>query len=101
MPPRRATARQGRARRHGEAPAEKVIDKVRRWFSLGRNGVYFNSVQPKQIWYWDFVRGEGRKVADLPYAVNLGMAVSPDERELCVTQAKSQNRDIMMIENFR
>ncbi len=85
----------------GGAPAEKVVDKMRRWFALGRGGVYYLPEAGKQIWYWDGVRGESHRVAETPHWVRWGLAVSSDERELCVTQSSLRGRDIMMIEYFR
>jgi Tol biopolymer transport system component len=85
----------------GEPKDARIVEKSRIWFAAGRNGLYFNSVQPRQVWYWDALTGSTRAAIDLPFSTFLGIAVSPDERELCVSVGKPGNGDIMMFENFR
>ena len=51
---------------------------------------------------WDSAGGgPARRLMQLPMGMFMGLAVTPDERELCTTVWKPGGNDIMMFENFR
>ncbi len=81
--------------------SEFVVDGVRRFFAMGREGVYYGFKSSRQIWYWEMATGKARHMTSLPLGLNLGLAISPDEREMSVALSNSKGRDIMMFENFR
>lgn len=85
----------------GEPNDTRLIEKANRWYTVSRSGVYTTIPSTRQIMYWDAGTGATRMVADLPTPLFMGIAVSPDERELCTTLGKPGGPDIMMLENFR
>lgn len=85
----------------GEPKDAQLIEKFAMWYTVGRSGVYFILPGSKQIGYRDDIGGAARVALDLQEYLFMGVAVSPDERELCTTLVKPGGRDIMMFENFR
>ena len=84
------------------APAEeKLVDGIRRWYAVGRAGLYYYPRGKNEIWYWDAATGAVRLIAAIPSNLALGLAVSPDERELSFALGRRQGQDIMAFEGFR
>jgi Tol biopolymer transport system component len=85
----------------------KVLDSVHtdgRW-ALGREGVYFFTVQDKQghsdIRLYEFSTGKTRVILTVERGVSELIAVSPDGRTILYTQQDEAGSELMMVENFR
>jgi len=81
--------------------AERVLAAMPYFFSVGRAGIYFGGRKSREIWYWDASERRERLLYEFPAGIALGLSVSPDERELCVSQSKRHSSDIMMFDHFR
>ena len=82
--------------------------EFRRW-ALARRGVYFvpnGEIESRQATarFFDFATGQTSPVAQVGGLVKAGpstLAVSPDESSLVYVPAGRDNRDIMLVRDFR
>jgi Tol biopolymer transport system component len=84
----------------GEA---KVLDALEGWWTVGKEGIYFNVVDKQghsKICLQEFATGKIRTIGTTERPVAFGMAVSPDGRTLLYTQ-DDPGLDLMLVENFR
>jgi dipeptidyl aminopeptidase/acylaminoacyl peptidase len=91
-----------------ESPViEDAGGAVSRYFDIMRNGICYVPEKPNPrppILFFDFASKQTRVVATMEKPVLrvwAGLAVSPDERSILVTQVDSSISDLMLVENFR
>jgi serine/threonine protein kinase/dipeptidyl aminopeptidase/acylaminoacyl peptidase len=89
-------------------PELAEADDYRHW-ALAPRGIYFvprretESAQPG-IYFFEFTTGRTTRVAQVQRLVDSGpgaLAVSPDEARLLYVPAGRDNRDVMLVKNFR
>ena len=89
-------------------PASEVVPQVagRNWV-VTRTGIWHVTLPvngSSDIRYFDFASGTTRTVFRTERPVDLGLDVSPDQRQILFTQmsaGKTAGSDLMLIENFR
>jgi len=81
--------------------AEKVVERLHYWYTVGRSGVYYASIKRRELRYWNAGKREDRLLFEMPSPLSLGFSVSPDERELCLSSSRPLGADIMMIAPYR
>ena len=81
--------------------AEKVVESMHYWYTVGRSGVYYASIRRRELRYWNAVKREDRFLFEMATPLAMGLGVSPDERELCVSATQGSGSDIMMIAPYR
>ena len=81
--------------------AEKVVEVMHYWYTVGRSGVYYASIKRRELRYWNAAKHEDRLLFEMPTPLALGLSVSPDERELCISATQGSGADIMMIAPYR
>jgi Tol biopolymer transport system component/DNA-binding winged helix-turn-helix (wHTH) protein len=71
-------------------------------FAIGASGVYFMERGREQdlVRYMPFATRKAKTIAAMPLRGN-GIAISPDERSLLVSQTDQRATDLMLVENFR
>ncbi len=88
-----------------KAPAEggeeaQVLDAVSpSGFALVRGGMYF--VSKAQLQFLDFSTGLAKPIRKIEKSLGSGLAVSPDNHWLLLTESNQGNSDLMLVENFR
>lgn len=92
-------------RRGPEGTEEMLIPELggRFWVATGK-GVYFASIDRRELHYYDLATKKSAKVMSFPVrpATNgRALALSPDGRELLWAQTDSASSDIGLVENFR
>ena len=91
------------------APAEggdgrQLAASVHRYsFWVAKSGVYFLSVTldgPGSLQFLSTATGKITPVVALDKLADLGVAVSPDEKQVVFAQIDLQETDLMLVENF-
>lgn len=86
-------------------PVKKVVDKVYpRAFAPVASGIYYIAKRQPRGWamsFYSFKTKSSRALLDIDLEVFHGLSVSADEKTILFTVTKQQNRDMMMVENFR
>lgn len=84
----------------------RVIENLYRFnYAVTSNGVYFvplpNPGGTSSVQFLDFTTGAISRLVSIDRPIDLGLAVSPDEKELLFTQSDYAGRDLMLVENFQ
>ena len=73
-------------------------------YAVGRHGIYFISAGSKglpcRLMFMSFKTSKFQTVADLPRSVELGLALSPNEKTILYSQQDRIDSDLMLVENF-
>jgi hypothetical protein len=87
---------------------EQVLPDVAGWgsaFDLGKRGIYFigrtNGSMGQKLAFLSFTTNRITPLATISQPVDLGLAVSPDERLVLYGQVDQVGSDLMLVENFR
>ena len=74
-------------------------------YAPGREGIYFidqaSHIAKQRLAFFSFATGRTTTLAQIPKPVELGLAVSPDEREVLYSQVDHVSSELMLVENFR
>ncbi|HEX4771913.1 MAG TPA: winged helix-turn-helix domain-containing protein [Bryobacteraceae bacterium] len=74
-------------------------------YAPGHNGIYFIRQAPDHrtgdLAFFDFASHQIKSLAMIGGALELGLALSPDEREVLYSQIDHVESDLMLVENFR
>lgn len=81
--------------------SEKVVERMNYFYTVGRSGVYYASVKKREVRYWNAAKREDLFLFETKTFLALGLGVSPDERELCISVFQGSGSDIMMIAPYR
>ncbi|MBI3694608.1 MAG: serine/threonine-protein kinase [Acidobacteria bacterium] len=80
----------------------QVLDSVHRYsFAVSKSGIYFTAGGGSGLLFLSFATGKITQVARIDKPVDLGVAVSPDEKQVLWAQIDLQESDLMLVENFR
>jgi Tol biopolymer transport system component/DNA-binding winged helix-turn-helix (wHTH) protein len=88
-----------------KAPAEggeevEVLDEVTSdGFALATGGIYF--IWQAHLQFLDFSTGLSKTIVKIEKPSGLGVAVSPDNQWLLLTERNEGSSDLMLVENFR
>jgi hypothetical protein len=81
------------------------VDGYGHAYAPGRKGIYFirqpSDRRGRTLSFFSFANRQTRTLAEIPRPVELGFAVSPDERLLLYSQIDHVASDLMLVENFR
>lgn len=73
-------------------------------FAVTAKGIYYtpprSATGSSSVQFLDFGTGATTEVAKIEKPVDLGLAVSPDEREVLFAQVDVSGTNLMLIENF-
>ena len=87
-------------------PEVQVVKAIWRYnFAVTNKGIYYtpprSSNGSSSVQFLDFKTEATTQIATIEKTVDLGLAVSPDEREVLFAQIDVGGTNLMMIENFR
>jgi len=68
-------------------------------FAVSGDGIYF--VWQAHMQFLDFSTGMSKKILKIGKPSGLGVAVSPDDHWLLLTERNEGSSDLMLVENFR
>ena len=73
-------------------------------YAAGQEGIYFirnvDQGAGQELSFYRFANGQTTLIVRIPHSVGLGLALSPDERQVLYTQTNQDGSDLMLIENF-
>ena len=74
-------------------------------YAPGRQGIYFieqaSRIAKQRLAFFSLATRRATTLAEVPRPVDLGFAVSPDEREVLYSQVDDASSELMLVENFR
>jgi eukaryotic-like serine/threonine-protein kinase len=74
-------------------------------YALGRSGIYYigytGEASGLGLYVFDLKTGQMKCLMDIPAPIELGLALSPDERSILYGQLDHVESDLMLVENFR
>ncbi len=74
-------------------------------YAVGKSGIYFiREAKPgdaRQLGFYSFASEKIKVTADIPRAVDMGLAISPDEKLLLYPQIDQRVSNLMLVKNFR
>jgi Tol biopolymer transport system component len=87
-------------------PEVQVVKEIFRYnFAVTNKGLYYTPPRGENgsssVQFLDFRTGATTQIVKIEKTVDLGLAVSPDERELLFAQIDVQGTNLMLIEKFR
>jgi len=87
-------------------PEVQVVKEIYRYnFAATNKGLFYTPPRSgngsSSVQFLDFKTGATTQIAKIEKAVDLGLAVSPDEREVLFAQIDVDDTNLMLIENFR
>jgi Tol biopolymer transport system component len=87
-------------------PEVQVVKAIWRYnFAVTNKGIYYtpprSSNGSSSVQFLDLRTGATTEIANIEKAVDLGLAVSPDEREVLFAQIDVGGTNLMMIDKFR
>jgi Tol biopolymer transport system component/tRNA A-37 threonylcarbamoyl transferase component Bud32 len=87
-------------------PEIQVVKAIWRYnFAVTGKGIYYTPPRSvngsSSVQFFDFATGTTTEIAKIEKTVDLGLAVSPDEREVLFAQIDVSGTNLMLIENFR
>ena len=87
-------------------PEAQVVKMVYRYnFAVTGKGIYYTPPHSgngsSSVQFFNFGTGETTQIAKIEKTLDLGLAVSPDEREVLFAQVDVSGTNLMLIENFR
>jgi eukaryotic-like serine/threonine-protein kinase len=90
----------------GGGTERQILPDVFRYnFAVVDKGIYFTprpaSDGTSSVQFFDFAAGKATLIVQIQKPLDLGMAVSPDGRDLLYTQIDHIGRNLMLVENFR
>ena len=89
----------------GGTETQILPDVFRYNFVVTDKGIYFTprptSDGTSSVQFFDFAAREATPIVQIQKPLDLGMAASPDGRDLLYTQIDHIGRNLMLVENFR
>ena len=87
-------------------PEVQILKRIWRYnFAVTNRGIYYTPPRSgngsSSVQFLDFKTGATTEIVKIEKTVDLGLAVSPDEREVLFSQIDVSGTNLMLIEKFR